>query len=88
MGVYRVPRRIEVAQSLTNLTGMGARVSYRAANATDLPFADGGFTQVWMIDVGFHIRDKRALFCEIARVLRPGGLLVMHDQMGPLPRGS
>ena len=30
--------------------------------------------------------DKHALFSEIARVLRPGGLLVMHDQTGPLPK--
>ena len=85
VGIDLVPRRIEVAQRLTDLTEMGARVSYRVADATDLPFGDGAFTQVWMLDVGIHIRDKRALFGEIARVLRPDGLLVVHDQMGPLP---
>ena len=38
-----------------------------------------------MLDVSIHIRDKRALFAEIARVLRPDGLMVMHEQTGPLP---
>ncbi len=85
VGIDLVPRRIEVAEHLTALTGMEARISYRAADATDLPFADGAFAHAWMLDVGIHIRDKRALFGEIARVLQPGGLLVMHDQMGPLP---
>jgi hypothetical protein len=37
-----------------------------------------------MLDVGIHVRDKAAMFGELARVLRPGGLLVMHDQTGPL----
>ncbi len=85
VGIDIVPQRTEIAQSLTDLTGMGARISYRVADATDLPFGAGAFAQVWMLDVGIHIRDKRALFGEIARVLQPGGLLVMHDQMGPLP---
>ena len=34
-----------------------------------------------MLDVSIHIRDKHSLVREIARVLRPGGLLVMHDQI-------
>jgi len=38
-----------------------------------------------MLDVSIHIRDKNALFREISRVLRPDGLLLMHEQPGPLP---
>jgi hypothetical protein len=37
-----------------------------------------------MLDAGIHVRDKAAMFTELARVLRQGGLLVMHDQIGPL----
>jgi hypothetical protein len=32
-------------------------VSYRRADATDLPFRAGAFAQVWMLDVSMHIRD-------------------------------
>jgi ubiquinone/menaquinone biosynthesis C-methylase UbiE len=85
VGVDLLPLRIEVAQALTALTEMGDRVSYSIEDATELHFAEGSFAQVWMLDVSMHIRNKRGLFAEIARVLQPGGLLVMHEQTGPLP---
>ena len=85
VGVDLLPLRVELAQSLTEMTGMAGRISYRVADATDLGLTDQSFAQVWMLDVSMHIRNKRALFAEIARVLRPNGLLVMHEQTGPLP---
>ena len=86
VGIDLLPLRTERAQALSDLTGMADRTSYRVADATHMEFDDGVFTQAWMLDVSIHIRAKQALFAEIARVLRPGGLLVMHDQTGPLPR--
>jgi sarcosine/dimethylglycine N-methyltransferase len=86
VGVDLLPLRVERAQALAAVTGASERVSYRVADATALDVDDGSFTHAWMLDVSVHIRDKRTLFQEIARVLRPEGLLVMHDQLGPLPR--
>ncbi len=85
-GIDLLPLRVESAEDLTKRTGLAERISYQVASVTDLPFEDGAFAQVWMLDVGIHVRDKAAMFAEIARVLRPGGLFVMHDQMGPLAR--
>ena len=85
MGVDLLPLRVELAESLAAMTRMSDRASYRVADATQLEFDARSFEQVWMLDVSMHIRDKAALFSEIARVLRPGGLLVMHEQTGPLP---
>lgn len=85
VGVDLLPLRVELAQTLTNITRMSERISYRVADATDLGLEDGSFEQVWMLDVSMHVRDKQALFGEIARVLHGGGLLVMHEQTGPLP---
>jgi SAM-dependent methyltransferase len=85
VGIDLLPLRTERAQALSDLTGMGDRTSYRVADATHTEFDDGAFSQAWMLDVSIHIRAKQALFAEIARVVRPGGLLVMHDQTGPLP---
>jgi SAM-dependent methyltransferase len=85
LGVDLLPLRVEIAEALAELTHTDDRVSYRVADATDLDLADELFAQVWMLDVSMHIRNKRALFAEIARVLQPDGLLVMHEQTGPLP---
>jgi ubiquinone/menaquinone biosynthesis C-methylase UbiE len=85
VGVDLLPLRVELAEALAAMTKMGDRTSYRVADATRLEFDAATLDQVWMLDVSMHIRDKAALFAEIARVLRPGGLLVMHEQTGPLP---
>jgi ubiquinone/menaquinone biosynthesis C-methylase UbiE len=85
LGVDLVPLRIEIADALAAMTSMRDRVTYRVADATDLDLPDESVDQVWMLDVSMHVRNKRALFNEIARVLRPEGLMVMHEQTGPLP---
>jgi ubiquinone/menaquinone biosynthesis C-methylase UbiE len=85
-GIDLLPLRIETAQELTTRTGLAERITYRVASAIDVPAGDGSFAQAWMLDVSIHVPDKPALFTELARVLRPGGLLVIHDQTGPLPR--
>ena len=84
-GVDLLPLRVDAATALAERLGFASRVEYRAADATSLPFEDGRFDQAWMLDVSIHIRDKRRLFGELARLLRAGGLLVVHEQMGPLP---
>lgn len=85
VGVDLLPDRVALAETLTTLCGLGDRISYRVADATDLPFDDATFTYTWMLDVSMHIKNKDGLFREIARVLRQDGLLVMHEQIGPLP---
>ncbi len=85
LGIDRLPARIEVARSLGERTRSTDRVEYREADATALPVADASFAQLWMLDASIHVRNKRWLFREFARVLQPGGLLVLHDQLGPLP---
>lgn len=85
IGIDLLPERIKAAATLTETVGLANRVTYRQADATDLPFSDAAFDQAWMLDVSIHIADKVPLFRELARVLKPHGLLVMHEQMGPLP---
>jgi ubiquinone/menaquinone biosynthesis C-methylase UbiE len=77
--------RVQAAATLTQLVGLGDRVAYGQVDATHLPFAALQFAQAWMLDVSIHIANKAALFGELARVVQPGGLLVLHDQPGPLP---
>jgi cyclopropane fatty-acyl-phospholipid synthase-like methyltransferase len=84
-GIDVLPARVQAAATLTRMVGLGDRVDYCQVDATRLPFAAHQFEQVWMLDVSIHIANKTALFAEVARVAHVDGLLVLHDQPGPLP---
>ena len=86
VGVDLLSLRVELAQRLSELTVMDEHISYQVGDATNLDIKGASFDQVWMLDVSMHIKNKRGLFSEIARVLRPGGLMVMHEMPGPLPK--
>jgi len=47
------------------------------ANALDAPFADASFDVVTLWDVLEHLHDPHAAITEVARLLRPGGRLVL-----------
>ena len=85
IGVDLLPLRVELAESLAAMTRMSDRASYRVADATQLEFDARSFEQVWMLDVSMHIRDKAALFGEIARVFAPGGTPRDARANGPTP---
>lgn len=85
IGVDLLPERIQAAATLTQMVSLTERVTYRQADAVDLPLSDATFDQAWMLDASVHVADKKGLFRELARVLKPQGLLVLHDHIGPLP---
>src|SRR5712691_2806492 len=84
-GIDVLPARVQAAATLTELVGLGDRVAYCQVDATSLPFSAHQFEQAWMLDVSIHIANKAVLFGELARVVHADGLLVLHDQLGPLP---
>ena len=53
------------------------RAELRRANLESLPFDDGDFDLVLSSQVIEHVVDARAAMSELARVLRPGGTLVL-----------
>ncbi|MBL4719540.1 MAG: class I SAM-dependent methyltransferase [Alphaproteobacteria bacterium] len=48
-------------------------------DAQRLPFADGSFDDIVMFDVLHHVQRPPLFFAEAARVLRPGGRIVMME---------
>lgn len=49
------------------------------ADAQALPFAEGSFSGMTMLDVLHHIEHPRRFFAEAARVLEPGGRIAMME---------
>ena len=67
------------AALLNRLTGLDDRIEVHQGSALDLPFADDSFEVVWMQNVGMNIADKRKLYDEIYRVLKPGGRYAFQE---------
>lgn len=67
------------AKLLNRLTGLDDRIEVHAGSALDLPFTDDAFDVAWMQNVGMNIADKRKLYEEIRRVLKPGGRYAFQE---------
>ncbi len=67
------------AALLNRLTGLDELIEVHRGSALALPFADDSFDVVWMQNVGMNIADKRRLYAEICRVLKPGGRYAFQE---------
>ncbi len=79
------PAMLEQAEAHIRSRGV-TNVSYREAAATDLPFADTAFDLVTCRIAAHHFPDAQGFLHEGVRVLRPGGLLLLQDQILPAHR--
>lgn len=80
-GIDLTPDYVALARSLTNRLRLTSQVTFDVGSATDLPYADGSFSRAMLNHVGMNIADKVLLFTEVRRVLEPGGLFAVYDQM-------
>jgi phosphoethanolamine N-methyltransferase len=70
---------IERARRRVAAAGLSDRIELRLVEPGPFPFADGAFDVVFSKDSIIHIPDKTALYGEVLRVLRPGGLFAASD---------
>lgn len=82
-GVDLSPGMIDEARHLTGVEGPTAaeRISFAVGPSDRLPFADGEFTAVVTTTAFHHFPDPDASVREMARVLAPGGRLVIGDSI-------
>jgi ubiquinone/menaquinone biosynthesis C-methylase UbiE len=78
-GIDLTAEFVRVAEMLTRLTRLVGRVDYRQGNALDLPFVDASFDVVWSQNAAMNIADRKRLYGEMFRVLRPGGKLALQE---------
>ena len=55
----------------------GANVEFHVADVLELPFADDSFDVVCSFEIVEHVADAERFVTELARVLKPGGRLVL-----------
>lgn len=67
--------RRQLPKSVLNAPGC----AFLAMDATRLAFDDGVFDNIICVEAAFHFNTREAFLCEAARVLRPGGHLVLSD---------
>jgi ubiquinone/menaquinone biosynthesis C-methylase UbiE len=74
------PEMIEMLRE--RLRGAGVRnVEVVQGDGRQMPLPDDGFDVVFLVDVVGEIPDKPGFFSECARVLKPGGILAVTEQI-------
>jgi SAM-dependent methyltransferase len=73
---------IEISRAaLSRLVQHGGIAAHATAEA--LPFPDAVFDLVMAMDIIEHVDDDEPVFREVARVIRPGGTLVLSSPLHP-----
>lgn len=70
---------VEAGAELTAWVGLDAQVQHLHADASATGLPAGGFDGVWVQHLALHLPEPQALWQEAARLLRPGGVLALHE---------
>jgi cyclopropane fatty-acyl-phospholipid synthase-like methyltransferase len=80
VGITPVRSQVVIARRMAGRDAPG-RAVFLAADYTAVPFRAASFDAVWALESLCHAADKAAFYREAARVLRPGGRLVVAEYM-------
>jgi SAM-dependent methyltransferase len=79
-GVDVSARAVASARDRATSLGIAGAIAFSEADLEDpLPFSDGSFDAAISLDVVLHVRDRFALFREVARLLVPHGRFLFTD---------
>lgn len=90
-GVDITAEFVDLAKELNNACGMGGSITMHRHPAQHTGLAAQSFDKAVLMHVGMNLGEKKSVFSEIFRLLRPGGMLGIYDLMGtnkltyPLP---
>jgi len=79
VGVDRVPELLELARERAP-----ANAQFVEADATSLPFEVASFDLAGTLRTLHHVRRPELVIAELARVTRPGGRVLVIDQLAPI----
>jgi ubiquinone/menaquinone biosynthesis C-methylase UbiE len=88
VGLDRSQRMIAKAnQALATAPELAGRIGFMVADGNKLDFPDHSFDLVMCNSVLHHLEDPQKLFSEMARLLKPGGALLLRDLVRPARLG-
>jgi len=76
------PGAIELAKSAAAAENM-AHIHYQAADITNYPFPDACYDLAWFNGSLHHIEELDATLSSVRRALKPDGLLILNEYVGP-----
>lgn len=79
LGITTSEVGVETATRRAAELGVAERVSFEVRDGTANGLADASFDRAWALESSHLMRDRAGLISECARVLRPGGRLVLCD---------
>src|SRR5262245_57224070 len=79
VGIEPSLERVEAARAIVGQEAAGSRLEFRVGDATKLDMPDATFDWIWCGDVLHHIQDTGVALREFARVVRPGGRIVVKE---------
>ena len=79
VGVDRVPELLELARERAP-----ANAAFVEADVTALPFEDGSFDLAGTLRTLHHVYRPELVVAELGRVTRPGGRILVIDQIAPM----
>jgi SAM-dependent methyltransferase len=79
VGVDRVPELLELASARAP-----ANATFVEGDATQLRFGDGSFDLAGTLRTLHHVPRPELVLAELARVTRPGGRVLVVDQLAPV----
>ena len=79
VGITLSGRQVARARQLAQARGLHGQAVFEQADFTSTPFPDGSFDVVWAVESVCHAADKAAFYREAARLLRPGGRVVVAE---------
>lgn len=79
IGITNSVQGVRGAEALARTRGLDARVRFQLGDALALPFENASVDAVFSCEAVHNVTDKVALSGELARMLKPGGTLVVGD---------
>ena len=83
VGLDLAKHMLRVAAANVERSGFGARIELCYGDAKDVGFEAAGFDTVYSNTILHHIPDPRPFLREAARLVKPGGVLLIRDLFRP-----